>query len=520
MLRERESRPAGIYALSAGGRDQPLGIPADRPRLSWSVGSDTEIDAAAGFEVTVFDGASAEAGEPLWTSRTERPWVNYGGPALPSRARRRWRVEATTTAGERIAAESSFEIGLRDADDWAAEWITAPELPYRRESWDPAPHLRQEFEVDAGEAPPTVARVYASALGLYRLWLNGVELTEDALLRPGWTDYRIRVYHQTFDVAAALRPGTNVLTAVLAGGWYSGRIGLQREPKFYGDRPALLAQLELESADGTLRTVATDADWRAGYGSIQATDLLRGEYQDLRQEPEGWHEPGFDASAWDAAVLADAPAGAVEPQPHDSIAGYEVRPGELVAEHARGPAIYDFGQNVVGWTRIHDDDQADQRADRPPRRDPHAGEGRLPRQPARRLPGGPLRVAGRRAAHGRAALRLPRLPLRRGLGRPQRRPLRDPQSPRGHQGRGGRADRPPPPGRQLRVLQRGAHPPRPQRRVDRPRQLPRGDHRLPAARRAARLARRRGRDRADRRLHLRRRRLRREVRPGRRRRAG
>jgi alpha-L-rhamnosidase len=353
MLRERESRPAGIYALSAGGRDQPLGIPADRPRLSWSVGSDTEIDAAAGFEVAVFDGAAADVGEALWTSRTERPWVNYGGPALPSRARRRWRVEATTTAGELIAAESSFEIGLRSADDWSARWITAPELPYRRESWDPAPHLRQEFEVGAGDEPPVVARVYASALGLYRLWLNGVELTEDALLRPGWTDYRIRVYHQTFDVAAALRPGTNVLTAVLAGGWYSGRIGLQREPKFYGDRPALLAQLELEAADGSRRTVATDTGWRAGYGAIQATDLLRGEYQDLRQEPEGWRESGFDASAWAAAVPADAPAGAVEPQPHDSIAGYEVRPGELVAEHARGPAIYDFGQNVVGWTRVH-----------------------------------------------------------------------------------------------------------------------------------------------------------------------
>ena len=353
MLRERESRPAGIYALSAGGRDQPLGIPADRPRLSWSVGSDTEIDAAAGFEVSVFDGAGADAGEPLWTSRTERPWVNYGGPALPSRARRRWRVEATTTAGEKIAAESSFEIGLRDADDWAAEWITAPELPYRRESWDPAPHLRQEFEVDAGGAPPTVARVYASALGLYRLWLNGVELTEDALLRPGWTDYRIRVYHQTFDVAAALRPGTNVLTAVLAAA---------------GTRAASASSAS-RSSTATARRCSPSWSSRAptapsapspptptgapDYGSIQATDLLRGEYQDLRQEPEGWHEPGFDASAWDAAVLADAPAGAVEPQPHDSIAGYEVRPGELVAEHARGPAIYDFGQNVVGWTRIH-----------------------------------------------------------------------------------------------------------------------------------------------------------------------
>jgi alpha-L-rhamnosidase len=352
MVPRRESHPSGLYALSVGGREQPLGIPADRPRLSWSVGSDVELDPTAGFQVSVFD-ADGDGAEALWTTKAMRPWTIYTGPALPSRARRRWTVEATGSDGEALTAEHAFEVGLNGAEDWSAQWITAPQLPFRRESWDPSPYLRREFELDAGDAAPTVARVYASALGLYRLWLNGVELTEDALLRPGWTDYRIRVYHQTFDAAPALRAGTNVLTAALAGGWYSGRIGLQREPKFYGDHPALLVQLELAGEAGERRTVATGEDWSAGYGQVLATDLLRGEYQDLRQEPEGWREPGFDASGWDAAVIADAPAGAVEPQPHDSIAGYEVHKGELVNEHARGPAIYDFGQNVVGWTRVH-----------------------------------------------------------------------------------------------------------------------------------------------------------------------
>lgn len=351
VVLRRENRPEGLYGLLVRGRSEPIGIPADPPRLSWSIGSDIELDPAAGFDVSVFSDAETSDGEPIWSHHASHPWAIYAGPPLASRTRRRWRVEAVTTAGDRLSAESTFEIGLCSPDDWRARWISAPELTYRRESWDPSPYLRKELEVgDGGQLES--ARVYASALGLYRLWLNGVELTDEALLRPGWTDYRNRVYHQTFDCGSALRPGTNVLTAVLANGWFSGWIGLQREPKFYGDRPALLAQLELTDSEGERLVLGSDDDWQASYGGVLASDLLRGEVQDLRQEPSGWREPGFDASDWESAVAVDAPSGVVEPQPHDPIVGFEVHPGELVQEHSCGPAVYDFGQNLVGWTRV------------------------------------------------------------------------------------------------------------------------------------------------------------------------
>ena len=55
--------------------------------------------------------------------------------------------------------------------------------------------------------------------------LNGHRVG-DALFRPGWTDYRQRLYYQTYDVTGLLRPGPNALGAILGDGWACGYVGL------------------------------------------------------------------------------------------------------------------------------------------------------------------------------------------------------------------------------------------------------------------------------------------------------
>lgn len=333
-----------LYALRTGGRIDPLGRPASAPVLSWSVAADAGLPADPTFRVELADSVEAlDRGAVRWSAQTPRPWLVYDGAPLAARQRAYWRVSTPSAAGPVLRSEAAaFEVGLGSAD-WQARWIGAPEVAYPRETYDPAPYLRREFEAEPGGA----SRLYVTALGLYRAWLNGVELTAEALLRPGWTDYRVRVHHQTFDCTELLRPGRNVLAVVLAKGWYAGRLGLLREPGFYGTRPALLAQLEVAGRPA----VVTDEGWRAGLGAILASDLLRGELQDLRQEPDGWREPGFDDSSWAGAepVAVDV---RVDPQPHDHIARHEVHRGRLVHEHARGPVVFDFGQNLVGWTRL------------------------------------------------------------------------------------------------------------------------------------------------------------------------
>ena len=98
-----------------------------------------------------------------------------------------------------------------------------------------------------------------------------------------------------------------------------------------------------------------------------------------------------------------------------------------------------------------------------------------------------------------AALHLPRLPLRRGRG------LARPRRP--STTRGGRLPLRHAPHRLVRVLRRAGEPAPRERRLGHAGQLPRRPHRLPAARRAARLDRRPRGLRPDRLLPLRRRRL-------------
>ena len=47
------------------------------------------------------------------------------------------------------------------------------------------------------------ARLYATALGAYEMFLNGKRVGDD-VLAPGWTDYRERVIYQTYDVTAQM----------------------------------------------------------------------------------------------------------------------------------------------------------------------------------------------------------------------------------------------------------------------------------------------------------------------------
>lgn len=87
----------------------------------------------------------------------------------------------------------------------------------------PLPLLRKDFTTRAGKRIAS-ARVYASALGLYALEINGKPVG-DQVLAPGWTDYEKRIQSQTYDVTKLLDSGDNVIGASLADGWWAARSG-------------------------------------------------------------------------------------------------------------------------------------------------------------------------------------------------------------------------------------------------------------------------------------------------------
>ena len=151
--------------------------------------------------------------------------------------------------------------------------------------------MRKEFQV-SGEVRR--ATLYGSALGVYRLYINGKPVGND-YFTPDWTDYQKRVYYNTYDVTDLIRSGgPNAIGGVLGAGWYAGSIGWEAERSTTATSPRLFAQLEIEMADGTVQTIVTDdledrfwaRIWKASFWPAKPTTP--------RKEIPGWAAAGTE----------------------------------------------------------------------------------------------------------------------------------------------------------------------------------------------------------------------------------
>jgi alpha-L-rhamnosidase len=209
--------------------------------------------------------------------------------------------------------------------------------------------LRHNFDVSR---PVKSARLYATALGAYELFLNGQRVGED-VLTPGWTDYRQRVKYQTYDVTAQLMHGHNAMGALLAPGWYETPLEWFQQPNNYGDTPpALKAQLRIEHTDGSVEWVGTDASWQANTSPILHSEIYDGESQDARLMQPGWNRAAFDAARWKSAQSIDPKPVVLEAQDYPAIHVERTVAAKSVAEPKPGVYVYDFGQNLAGVERL------------------------------------------------------------------------------------------------------------------------------------------------------------------------
>src|SRR5205807_6990287 len=117
-----------------------------------------------------------------------------------------------------------------------------------------------------------------------------------------------------------LQAGNNVLGVRLGDGWYAGTVGQWGRHR-YGDRPALLCQLETE-----LLTIGSDEQWLAQASGTWLHDLQTGERTDLREKPDAWNTNGFDDAGWDAVSLRAAPGSRLVAARDDGIQVVEVLP--------------------------------------------------------------------------------------------------------------------------------------------------------------------------------------------------
>ncbi|MCX7799134.1 MAG: glycoside hydrolase family 78 protein [Fimbriimonadales bacterium] len=293
--------------------------------------------------------------------------TNYGkGPSavaclLALRTPQGWKTVASN--GE-WKASSKLPEGWQSPAFDDARWQTASEGPAAGENpWygltpvpfhriGPPVHLRREFTL---AKPVARATAFVSALGTYRLWINGRRVHDDELM-PGYVDFRKRVHALAYDVTPFLREGPNAIGAMLAEGWFGSYLCFTGRDRWFGGFPKLFVQVEVEYSDGSKDRLATDGSWKASTGPMEYADLLMGTRTDTRVDLGEWTRWGYDDRSWRAVETADSPGAPV----------FRCHPGEPIRRQERLTAVdcwevapgvwtFDLGQNMVGWVqlRIH-----------------------------------------------------------------------------------------------------------------------------------------------------------------------
>ncbi len=335
-----------------------LGIGTASPRLSWRVETRAQNWRQHAYEIAAVGADGVARGQ---TGRVESDQsVLVAWPFAPLDSREHVSVRVRVWGSDDDASTWSepvaIEAGLLAPDAWSARFVT-PAWEEDPTQVHPAPFLRRAFTLKPGIQS---ARLYVTALGLYEAQLNG-SVVGDHVLAPGWTVYDERLRYQTFDVTGLVVAGPNALGAILGDGWYRGRLGFGGgHSNVYGERLALLAQLEVTYADGSRETIVTDEGWRATNGPIRESGLYDGETYDARLELPGWSAPGYDDAAWVGTRVLDWDLKTLE-----APLGPPMRRTERVAPVSittspSGKTLVDFGQNVVGRLSIRVQGQAGQ----------------------------------------------------------------------------------------------------------------------------------------------------------------
>lgn len=235
-------------------------------------------------------------------------------------------------------------------------------IVYADPSYGSAPMLRTTFHVTK---PVKKARLYASALGIYNLYLNGSDVSDD-WFNPGNAQYRERIPYQSYEVDLMIRQGENVIAVQLGEGWWSGyQSFIIHNYNYYGSYQGFMAKLVIDFEDGSQMVKVTDElEWQySGNGPIEYGSFFQGERYNAKKEMSGWMNPGFNTTMWKKAVKInirpelqgyslvdrkDEPVRIVK-----TITSISVRrSSEHMDQNGRYSYLYDMGENVIGVPKI------------------------------------------------------------------------------------------------------------------------------------------------------------------------
>jgi len=363
-----------VLNLKVESQSNPIGIDCEKPRFSWVISSDRRGVAQTAYQIVIALSSEQlmEQKDYVWDSgcvlSDQSIYVEYEGLKLQSRQRYYWKVRVWDEGGNvsQWSEVAYWEMGLLSSEDWVAQWIEPDQLAVHREidlnlmeainsqeitdtsRLHPCQLLRKTFVISKQVKRATM---YATAHGVYTLELNGRKVGNQELT-PEFTTYEKYLQYQTYDVTKQLIEGTNVIGAILGDGWYAGRIGLIGSSCQYGDKLALLLQLEIVFEDGSQFTVTSDREFVSTTAHLLYSDLFIGEKIDARLYPHGWSSSNFNDSAWKRVSVVTHSYDQLVAQYGEAVRIVKELPVQAIIQTPKGETVIDFGQVIAGRVRM------------------------------------------------------------------------------------------------------------------------------------------------------------------------
>ncbi|KAG4438047.1 hypothetical protein IFR05_006461 [Cadophora sp. M221] len=335
--------------------ESAFGIGQSAPRISWKALGDEKNWIQSSYELkisTISAEAKAEKPQTFTVESSDSVLVPWPCAPLKSRESAIVQVRVTGPGGSEPtdwSTPSTVEAGLFERQDWKSQVIAAPRTLSTSKSLRPA-LFRKDFNLSKKVQS---ARLYITSYGVYEAFINGTKVG-DHVLAPGWTAYKCHLNYQTFDVTSLIKEGDNVIGAEVGEGWFSGRLGFNGGWRcIYGDKLAVLAQLEITFDDGEVELLGTDKTWKTSVGGILSAELYDGETYDASQEVTGWSSPSFKDGSWSAVEELDFPSPKLQAPEGPPVRKIETVKPQSIFKSLSGKTVVDFGQNLVGWLRVN-----------------------------------------------------------------------------------------------------------------------------------------------------------------------
>lgn len=312
-------------------RKNPIGLDEVNPRFSWKIESNEKDVVQDAYEIKVYKNS-----ELVWnTNKVESDksiLIKYEGKNIEPSTIYMVNITVWDNKGNKSEIKGNFESGLLNGNNFKGKWIT-----HTLGEVEACPVFEKKFKADKKVLR---ARIYATALGLYEIELNGEKVGE-AFFTPGWTNYKKRLQYQTYDVTEKINK-ENEIKITVADGWYKGRFGFMYQSNHYGDRVAALAEIHVWYEDGSKEIIHTDKTWDCTTGKIRYSEIYNGEIIDSTILEE--RKLPVEIISYDNNKLVSQECEYVR-------VTKKLKPKKLI-KTPKDEIVLDFGQNIAGIVEL------------------------------------------------------------------------------------------------------------------------------------------------------------------------